>query len=89
MVFIVNRVRHLGFQQFKLKYLIEIGIMSAKLHVLKCEFWKTWVSKTGCHGNVKVNDHVIQVPKHFQKIFRKIRQVFGGDSFNCHEVMHL
>ena len=42
----------------------------------KCEFRKTGVSKTGCHGNVKVGDRVIQVLKYFGKIFRKTGQVW-------------
>ena len=42
----------------------------------KCQNWKTWLSKTGCHGNVKVGDHVMQVTKYFKKIFKKSRQVW-------------
>ena len=41
----------------------------------KCEFRKTRGPKTGCHGNVKVGDHVIQVLKYSQKISKKSRQV--------------
>ena len=54
--------------------------------LIKTEKCKNW--KTGCHGNVKVGDHVMQVSKCSQKIFRKSRQVWG-DSFNRHEVIHL
>ena len=50
--------------------------------------FKTWLSKTGCHGNRKVGDHVIKcqnIPRRFLGQVAK----FGGDSFNRHEVIRL
>ena len=51
--------------------------------------WKTWLSKNGCHGNVKIGDHVIQVSKKLSEDFLGKVAKFGGDSFNPHEVIRL
>ena len=46
------------------------------------------LSKTGCYGNVKDGDHVIQVSKCCQKILGKFAKL-GSDSFNRLEVKQL
>ena len=53
-------------------YEIEIILIKTE----KCEFRKTGVSITGCHGNVNIGDHVIQKSKYSEKILRKSRQVW-------------
>ena len=55
---------------------------------MKMIFRKTWLSKTGCHGHVKVGDHVIQGKNISRRVLGKVLK-FGGDSFNRHEVIHL
>ena len=36
---------------------------------------KEWLSKTGCHENFKIGDHVIHVSKYSWKNCKKSRQV--------------
>ena len=45
-------------------------------------FWKTWLSKLGCHGSINVDVHFTTTLKCSQINFRKIR-------FNGFEVSQL